>query len=109
MVELAQLHWQQPRASGALFRRDGPAVPDGVGGASRRSSEEGIDLGRYFDENRGYFLSLYGTYITVWIVACFILVFVRLPRWTSGAFLLITLGWLLYGYGWWSKPLTGPA
>ncbi len=113
-----------------LFLTASAALPDEV-------PEEGIDLGRYFDENRGYFLSLYGTYITVWIgswtiadiakgatvadllgdyyfdypwiVACFILVFVRLPRWTSGAFLLITLGWLLYGYGWWSKPLTGPA
>ncbi|HET9335573.1 MAG TPA: hypothetical protein VFO12_04100 [Sphingomicrobium sp.] len=81
---------------------------------------------RYFDENRGYFLSLYGAYITLWIgmwtirdiaqgatfidlfrnysfdypwiMVCFTLVFVR-ARWISGIFLAITLFWLLYGFG----------
>ena len=36
------------------------------------------------------------------------MVFVR-RRWVSGALLAITLVWVLYGFGWWDKPLTGPA
>ena len=139
LVELFNLWWSWRNFTGnsladvapyfvvmvLLFLTASAALPDEV-------PDEGMDLGAYFDENRGYFLSLYGTYITVWIgswtiadvakgatfadllrdyyfdypwiIACFALVFVR-PRWISGVFLLITLAWLLYGYGWWSKPL----
>lgn len=112
-----------------LFLTASATLPDEV-------PEEGLDLGRYFDENRSYFWTLYGSYITIWIgmwtlsdiakgmsfvqllrayyfdypwiIACFTLVFVR-PRWLSGALLLITLVWVLYGFGWWDKPLTGPS
>lgn len=112
-----------------LFLTASATLPDEV-------PSEGIDLRRYFDENRSYFWSLYGSYITLWIgmwtigdiakgstladllgeyyfdypwiIVCFSLLFVR-PRWISGVFLLITLGWVLYGYGWWSKPLAGAA
>ena len=110
-----------------LFVTASATLPDEV-------PAEGIDLCRYFDGNRGYFFSLYGGYLTVWIgmwaardlasgksvvemlredyfdyasiIACFALVFVR-QRWVSGAFLLITLVWVLYGFGWWTKPLAG--
>ena len=142
LVELFNLWWSWRNFTGnsladvapyfvvmvLLFLTASAALPDHV-------PDEGIDLGAYFDENRSYFLGLYGTYITVWIgswtvgdlakgaslgdllgdyyfdypwiLACFVLVFVRLPRWVSGVFLLITLAWLLYGYGWWTKPLGG--
>lgn len=111
-----------------LFLTASATLPDEV-------PEDGLDLGQYFDDNRSYFWTLYASYITVWIgmftvgdvakgasfgqllrdyyfdypwiVAAFALVFVR-PRWISGALLLITLVWLLYGFGWWNKPLTGP-
>ena len=110
-----------------LFLTASATLPDEV-------PEAGIDLGHYFDENRSYFWSLYGLYILVWIgmwsirdiagglsigdlpgkysfdypwiIAAFALVFIR-PRWVSGAFLLITLAWVLYGFGWWTKPLAG--
>ena len=142
LVELFNLWWSWRNFTGnslkdvapyfaamvLLFLTASAVLPDDV-------PDDGIDLGAYFDENRDYFLTLYGIYITVWIgswtvgdiargatfadllgdyyfdypwiVACFALAFVRLPRWVSGAFLLVTLAWLLYGYGWWSKPLSG--
>ena len=112
-----------------LFLTAAATLPDEV-------PDQGLDLGDYFDETRAYFWALYGIYITVWIgmwtvgdiakgsgvgdllrtyyfdypwiVVCFTMVFVR-PRWISGLFLLVTLGWVLYGFGWWSKPLSGPA
>jgi hypothetical protein len=110
-----------------LFLTASATLPDEV-------PEEGLDLRRYFDENRSYFWALYGSYITIWIgiwtlrdiaagerisellrsyyfdypwiIAAFTLVFVR-TRWLSGALLLITLVWVLFGFGWWTKPLTG--
>jgi hypothetical protein len=112
-----------------LFLTASATLPDEV-------PEEGLDLGRYFDENRSYFWTLYGSYIIIWIgmwtlrdvakgmtfvqllreyyfdypwiIACFTLVFVR-ARWLSGGLLLVTLVWVLYGFGWWGKPLVGPA
>lgn len=74
LVELFNLWWSWRNFTGnsladvapyflvmvLLFLTASAALPDEV-------PEEGIDLGRYFDENRGYFLSLYGTYIAVWI------------------------------------------
>ena len=112
-----------------LFLAAATTLPDEV-------PAEGLDLGRYFDEKRSYFWTVYGIYITIWIgmwtigdirkglslgellrqyyfdypwiVVCFAMVFVR-RRWVSGAFLLITLFWVLYGFGWWSKPLTASA
>lgn len=143
LVELFNLWWSWRNFAGdsladlapyfvvlvLLFLTASATLPDEV-------PEEGIDLGRYFDENRGYFWTLYGFYITVWIgmwtiddiakgstigdllrdyyfdypwiIAAFALVFVR-RRWISGGLLLITLGWVLYGFGWWNKPLTGGA
>ena len=142
LVELFNLWWTWRRFTGntlaeltpffivlvLLFLTASATLPDEV-------PEQGLDLGEYFDENRGYFWTLYGTYITLWIgmwtmaeigkgatfgdlleefnfdypwiIACFTLVFVK-PRWLSGGLLLITLFWLLYGFGWWSKPLVGP-
>ncbi len=110
-----------------LFLTASATLPDEV-------PDEGLNLGRYFDENRAYFWTLYGCYLIVWIgigaardisrgatlgqllgtwyfdyasiIACFVLVFVRL-RWVSGVVILITLIWLLYGFGWWTKPLSG--
>lgn len=143
LVEIFNLWWSWRKFTGdsmaevapyffvlvLLFLTASATLPDEV-------PEDGVDLGRYFDENRGYFLTLYGTYIILWIgmwtirdivqgasfpdllrnysfdypwiIGCFTLVFVR-PRWISGLFLLITLFWLLYGFGWWDKPLTAPA
>ena len=43
-----------------LFLTASATLPDEV-------PEEGIDLGRYFDDNRSYFWTLYASYITVWI------------------------------------------
>lgn len=110
-----------------LFLTAASTLPDDV-------PEDGIDLRQYFDDNRSYFWGLYGSYLAAWIgfgtlrmvqrgasfsdlwrefyfdypaiVGCFVLVFVR-PRWISGVALLGSLFWLLYGYGWWTKPLTG--
>jgi hypothetical protein len=110
-----------------LFLTASATLPDEV-------PDTGVDLRRYFDENRAYFWTVYGCYLIVWIgigtsrdvaqgasfpqllrtwyfdyasiVACFVLVFVR-PRWISGVVLLITGIWLLYGFGWWTKPLSG--
>jgi hypothetical protein len=109
-----------------LFLTASATLPDEV-------PEAGIDLGAYFDEQRGYFWALYGSYLTVWIgigtvrdlmrgspaaevlqgfaldyasiVICFGLIFVR-PRWISGVALILSLVLVLYGYGWWTKPLT---
>lgn len=108
-----------------LFLAAAATLPDEV-------PEEGLDLGEYFDEKRSYFWTLYGLYITIWIgtwtigdirkglsfgellreyyfdypwiLVCFGMIFVR-QRWISGVFLLVTLFWVLYGFGWWSKPL----
>lgn len=143
LVEIFNLWWSWRKFTGdsiadvapyfvvlvVLFLTASAALPDDV-------PEDGIDLGNYFDDNRSYFLSLYGIYIALWIgmwtvrdigdgasfidllgdysfdypwiIACFTLVFVRV-RWISGIFLLGTLVWLLFGFGWWDKPLTGPS
>lgn len=143
LVELFNLWWAWRGFSGnslgdlapyfvalvLLFLTASATLPDEV-------PDEGIDLRRYFDENRAYFWSLYGSYVAVWIgmwtvhdisegttfsgllgkyyfdypwiIGAFALVFIR-PRWMSGAFLLLTLFWVLYGFGWWSKPLAASA
>ena len=95
------------------------ALPDEV-------PANGLDLGRYFDENRGYFWFVYSSYVAVfmvlrtinglqhglaasdlwseywvdypWIAVGFGMIFVR-QRWISGALLLGTLIWLVWG-GW---------
>jgi hypothetical protein len=92
--------------------------------------DEGIDLGRYFDENRRYFWFVYALYVAViitlmslrgvqqgmtatelwsryyfdypWIVVAFGLIFVR-QRWVSGVVMLVTMGWLIWGLDWWSR------
>ena len=142
LVELFNLWWSWRNFTGnsiadvtpyfvamvLLFLTASATLPDEV-------PAERLDLGQYFDDNRSYFLTLYGAYITVWIgswtvgdiakgatfrdllsdyyfdypwiIICFVLAFTRQPRWASGVFLLVTLFWLLYGYGWWTKPLSG--
>lgn len=108
-----------------LFLAASVTLPDAV-------PEDGIDLGRYFDENRKYFWVVYGSYVALFItlmtlrdiqeglstgeilqrryfdypsiVICFVLAFVK-ARWISGAFLLVTLLWLLWGFDWWNRPL----
>lgn len=85
---------------------------------------KGIDLGRHFDENRGYFWFVYTSYVAVymvlttikglqhgltlsdlwseyyvdypWILVGYAMIFVR-PRWISGALLLATLTWFVWG------------
>src|SRR5690349_12928061 len=90
------------------------ALPDEVPG-------DGIDLGRYFDENRSYFWLVYTSYVAAmitlmsiralhhglsvsdvfsryyfdyfWIVVAYCMMFVR-RRWISGAVMLAALIWL---------------
>jgi len=92
--------------------------------------ERGLDLGRYFDENRSYFWFVYSSYVAVfmvlrtisglqhgltasdlwaqnyvdypWIIVGFGMIFVR-QRWISGALLFATLVWLVSG-GWFRVP-----
>jgi hypothetical protein len=96
---------------------------------------EGLDLGRYFDENRSYFWLVYGSYIAViitlmslrglhqglttadlwskyyfdypWIIVAFSMIFVR-QRWVSGAVMLITMAWLIWGLDWWNRAPDSP-
>jgi hypothetical protein len=98
--------------------------------------KDGLDLGRYFDDNRVYFWSIYGTYLLVligigtirdyqggaptievlkdyaidygWIAIYFAMIFVR-PRWISGAVLALSLSWVLYAFDWWNKSPVGPS
>lgn len=91
--------------------------------------DRGIDLGRYFDENRTYFWALYACYLFAWIgigtvrdyhagkslmqlldgygvdygwiIIYFGMIFVR-PRWISGAVLALGLFWVLYAFNWWN-------
>lgn len=111
-----------------LFLTAAATLPDEV-------PEEGVDLGRYFDDNRAYFWTLYASYLTVWIglgtarrladgepfaevwdafyldyasiIVFFVLIFVR-PRWISGVVLLASLYLILVNYGWWTKPVPTP-
>lgn len=97
---------------------------------------EGLDLGRYFDANRGYFWFVYTSYVAViltlmsirrldqgmsvrdlwsinyfdfpWIVVGYGMIFVR-TRWVSGVVLLVTLAWLLWGLDTWSRGPDVPA
>lgn len=97
---------------------------------------EGLDLGRYFDENRSYFWFVYSSYVAViitlltirdlerglsvsdlwskyyfdypWIVVAYAMIFVR-QRWISGALLLVTMVWLVLGLDWWNKVPEMPA
>ena len=85
---------------------------------------DGVDLGRYFDDNRGYFWFVYSSYVALymvlttikglqhgqsasdlwsryyvdypWVVVGFGMIFVR-QRWISGVFLLATLIWFVWG------------
>ena len=108
-----------------MFLAASATLPDDV-------PEDGLDLGAYFDETRAYFWAVYGIYVSIWIIgwtideirsgtgfvgllrefyfdypwiiACFVLVFVR-KRWLSGALLIVTLLQLLFGFDWWNRPL----
>lgn len=98
--------------------------------------EAGIDLGRYFDDNRAYFWALYGAYLLIYIplivvrrveqglsaseilhnhyfdFICIVGYFVMMrmkPRWISGAVMIVTLAWLIWGFDWWNRPLAPPA
>lgn len=139
LVELFGLWWNWRRFDGNTIAEIAPyfvllvlmflaasiTLPDEV-------PEDGIDLGAYFDETRGYFWTVYATYVSIWIgmwtveaigkgahfldlwrdfyfdypwiIAAFTLVFVR-ARWVSGLLLLVTLLWLLFQFDWWSRPL----
>jgi hypothetical protein len=102
------------------------ALPDEV-------PAEGLDLGRYFDENRTYFWFVYASYVAVlmtlmsirglhhglsasdlwsryyfdysWILVAFGMIFVR-KRWISGALMLVTVGWLISGL--WNRAPDSP-
>jgi hypothetical protein len=91
---------------------------------------EGLDLGRYFDENRSYFWLVYTSYVAAmitlmsiralhhglsvsdvlsryyfdyfWIVVAYSMMLVR-RRWISGAVLLAALIWLTIGLDWWNR------
>ena len=139
LTELFNLWWQWRGFTGStmgdvapyfaslilLFLAASVTLPDVV-------PEDGIDLGRYFDDNRKYFWVVYGSYVALFvtlmtlrdiqdglptleilqrryfdypsIVVCFLLVFIK-TRWISGAFLVVTLLWLLWGFDWWNRPL----
>jgi len=96
---------------------------------------EGLDLGRYFDENRSYFWLVYPSYVAVmvtlmsirylhhglsvsdlwskyyfdclWIVVAYSMIFVR-QRWVSGAVLLVVLVWLVWGLNLWNRAPDSP-
>ena len=96
---------------------------------------EGLDLGRYFDENRSYFWLVYPSYVALmvtllairylhqghspaelvskyyfdclWVVVAYAMVFVR-RRWVSGAVLLAALVWLNWGLDWWNRAPDSP-
>ena len=96
---------------------------------------EGLDLGRYFDENRVYFWLVYSSYVVLmvtllgvryvhqghsvvqlwskyyfdclWVVAAYAMIFVR-RRWVSGAVLLVALVWLNWGLDWWNRAPDSP-
>jgi hypothetical protein len=95
----------------------------------------GLDLGRYFDDNRSYFWLVYSSYVAVfmalktikdleqgltladlwsqyyidypWIIVGFAMVFVR-QRWISGVVLLVTLIWFVWGADWWGRMPDNP-
>jgi hypothetical protein len=96
---------------------------------------EGLDLGRYFDENRSYFMAVYAAYVAAIVTLLTIrdlgrglsaeqvfgkhyfdypsvivylaMIFVR-PRWISGAVMLTTLIWLIWGFDWWHRAPATP-
>ncbi|MCF2515398.1 hypothetical protein LVY65_10025 [Sphingomonas sp. G124] len=96
---------------------------------------EGIDLARYFDENRSYFWLVYATYVALlialvsirdlhrgftvsdllaryyfdypWVLAAYAMIFVR-KRWISGVVLLASLGWLVIGLDLWDRAPDSP-
>jgi hypothetical protein len=104
------------------------ALPDEV-------PANGLDLGRYFDDIRSYFWFVYTSYVAViltlitirrlgqgysasqlwsiyyfdypWIIVGFGMIFVR-KRWISGAVLLVTLVWLLWGLDIWNQVPDAP-
>ena len=91
---------------------------------------EGIDLARYFDENRSYFWLVYASYVALlialisirdlqhghsasdllfryyfdypWLIAAYAMIFVR-KRWISGVVMLASLGWLVIGLNLWGR------
>ena len=91
---------------------------------------DGIDLARYFDENRSYFWFVYASYVALlialisirdlhqgltasdlwsryyfdypWLVAAYAMIIVR-QRWISGIVLLASLGWLVIGLNLWGR------
>ena len=139
LTELFNLWWQWRGFTGStmgdvapyfaslilLFLAASVTLPDAV-------PEDGIDLRRYFDDNRKYFWTVYGSYVAVFvtlmtvrdaqhgltaldiiqkryfdypsIAVYFVLIFVT-SRWVSGAALIVTLLWLLWGFDWWNRPL----
>ncbi len=110
-----------------LFLAACATLPDEIPGS-------GIDLRRYFDENRVYFWSVYACYLAAWIgigtvrdvqrgasfsavmrdwyvdyawiIVYFAMIFVR-PRWISGAVLALSLFWVLYAFNWWNMSPAG--
>lgn len=131
LAELFNLWWRWPGFAGKTIGEVVPYFAELILiylAASSTLPDEipanGIDLGRYFDENRGYFWFVYASYVAVymvlttikglqhgltasnlwsqyyvdypWIVIAFGMIFVR-PRWISGVFLLATLLWFVWG------------
>lgn len=96
---------------------------------------DGIDLGQYFDENRSYFWFIYTSFVAViltlmtlrridegwsasslwgtyyfdylFIAVGYGMMFVR-TRWISGALILVTLVWLLWGLDIWDRAPDAP-
>ena len=137
LVELFNLWWQWRGFAGTtmgavvpyfaalilIFLTASITLPDEV-------PAKGLDLGRYFDENRSYFWFVYSSYVAViislltirdlerglsvsdlwskyyfdypWIVVAYAMIFVR-QRWISGAVLLVTIVWLVFGLDWWNR------
>lgn len=95
----------------------------------------GIDLGEYFDNNRAYFWTVYGTYILIYIplimlrrldagqpmsqvlqahyfdLICIPVYFAMSRvkrRWISGVVMMVTLAWVIWAFDWWNRPLATP-
>ena len=108
-----------------LFLTAAVTLPDGV-------PEGGIDLGIYFDENRSYFWTVYGLYVLtyapliIWrkidagqsssqimqvhfFDAVSIIVFFAMTRvkrrWISGAVMIASLAWFIWGFDWLNRAL----
>lgn len=106
-----------------LFLTASAVLPDDV-------PDTGLDLGKFFDEQRSYFWGIYSAYIAVvvtWFtgkdiqeglsaaevlqrryfdylsIAAYLSLTLIKPRWISGVAVAATLVWVMIGFDWWNR------